>query len=573
MASLPSPLESFFQNPLKFLSKFDKSPNKKPFSKKGEDFSLDSFISSALDGLIQNLVMLDQDRRRISGGIVMEREEIGGFLSNLGFARIGGPRSSSESLNAASMEELIELVPQLSDKEKQFSVREFLQCTQNEGRQLFEELDRNKDGQVTLEDLEIAMSKRRLPKRYARELLRCTRRHLFSKSISWKEFLSLMEQKELAILRAYSTLSFGDSLTPQGNQIAGSLRIAGAPENEDNTVSLMHYLNVDNGESISYSQFRNFMLLLPSEQLEGDRWNKCHDGGNAVEPLAQSVLKSALAGGIACSFSAFVMHPVDTVKTCVQASTLSLPELFLKLPEFGFQGLYKGSIPAVIGQFTSHGLRTGLGEVSKSILTKAIPGLPDIQVQSLASFSSTVLGTTYRVPFEVLKQRLQAGMFDNVGEAAIVTLHQDGMKGFFRGTGATLCRELPFYVLGAGLYEEAKKAVQKVLRRDLEPWETVVVGAVTGGLASVLTTPFDVIKTRMMTAPQGMQITMKMAAITILREEGPLALFRGALPRFFWVAPLGAMNFAGYELLRKTMDRTSFLTGNQHSKKRLAGKA
>ena len=82
-----------------------------------------------------------------------------------------------------------------------------------------------------------------------------------------------------------------------------------------------------------------------------------------------------------------------------------------------------------------------------------------MQVQSLASFCSTVLGTTARVPSEVLKQRLQAGIFDNVGEAAIVTFRQDGMKGFFRGTGATLCREVPFYVLGMGLYEEAKKVV------------------------------------------------------------------------------------------------------------------
>lgn len=109
------------------------------------------------------------------------------------------------------------------------------------------------------------------------------------------------------------------------------------------------------------------------------------------------------------------------------------------------------------------------------------------------------------------------------------------------------------------------QAMQKLLRRELEPWETVVVGAVTGGFASVLTTPFDVIKTRMMTAPQGLEVSMQMAAMTILREEGPLALFRGAVPRFFWVAPLGAMNFAGYELLRKAMDKARFLSSNQQS--------
>lgn len=64
-----------------------------------------------------------------------------------------------------------------------------------------------------------------------------------------------------------------------------------------------------------------------------------------------------------------------------------------------------------------------------------------------------------RIPCEVLKQRLQAGIFDNVGDALIGTLQQDGLKGFFRGTGATLCREVPFYVAGMGLYAEAKKVL------------------------------------------------------------------------------------------------------------------
>jgi len=52
---------------------------------------------------------------------------------------------------------------------------------------------------------------------------------------------------------------------------------------------------------------------------------------------------------------------------------------------------------------------------------------------------------------------LQAGLFNNVGEALVGTWQQDGLKGFFRGTGATLCREVPFYVAGMGLYAESKK--------------------------------------------------------------------------------------------------------------------
>ncbi|KAE9589146.1 putative mitochondrial carrier domain-containing protein [Lupinus albus] len=151
---------------------------------------------------------------------------------------------------------------------------------------------------------------------------------------------------------------------------------------------------------------------------------------------AGSVLRSALAGGLSCALSCSLLHPVDSFKTRVQASTMSFPEIIAQLPQIGARGLYRGSIPAILGQF-----------------------------------SSTFLGTAARIPCEVLKQRLQAGLFDNVGEALVATWQQDGLKGFFRGTGATLCHEVPFYVAGMGLCAESKKGVQQLLGRELEAWK------------------------------------------------------------------------------------------------------
>ncbi|KAI3459038.1 hypothetical protein Pfo_015701 [Paulownia fortunei] len=545
-----------------------------------------------------------------------KRADVNGFFGNLKFARVGGVPSSivgvpsvkdvggegisnavnqeesggnapqklangllsiplsnverlRSTLSTVSFTELIELLPQIGrpskedhpDKKKLFSVQDFFRYTEAEGKRFFLELDRDGDGQVTLEDLEVAMRKRKLPKRYAHEFMRRTRSHLFSKSFGWKQFLSLMEQKEPTILRAYTSLCLSKSGTLQKSEILASLQNAGLPANEDNAVAMMRFLNADTEESISYGHFRNFMLLLPSDRLQEDPRSIWFEAATVVavpppvEIPAGSVLKSALVGGLSCALSTALMHPVDTVKTRVQASTLTFPEILSKLPQLGVRGLYRGSIPAILGQFSSHGLRTGIFEASKLVLINVAPTLPELQVQSVASFCSTVLGTAVRIPCEVLKQRLQAGLFDNVGEAIVGTWQQDGLRGFFRGTGVTLCREVPFYVAGMGLYAESKKAAQQLLGRELEPWETIAVGALSGGLAAVLTTPFDVIKTRTMTAPQGRPVTLSMVAFSILRREGPLGLFKGAVPRFFWIAPLGAMNFAGYELARKAMDK------------------
>ncbi|XP_022745683.1 uncharacterized protein LOC111295996 [Durio zibethinus] len=517
------------------------------------------------------------------------KEETGGNSpQKLASGLLSIPLSNVErlrsTLSTVSLTELIELLPPLGrssqdypDKKKLFSVQDFFRYTESEGRRFFEELDGDGDGQVTLEDLEVAMRKRKLPRRYAQEFLRRTRKNLFSKSFGWKQFLSLMEQKEPTILRAYTSLCLSKSGTLQKSEILASLKNAGLPANEDNAVAMMRFLNADTEESISYGHFRNFMLLLPSDRLlQDDPRNIWFEAATVVvvappvEIPAGSVLKSALAGGLSCALSTSLMFPVDTIKTRVQASTLTFPEVISKLPQIGVRGLYRGSIPAILGQFSSHGLRTGIFEACKLVLSNVAPNLHDIQVQSMASFCSTFLGTAVRIPCEVLKQRLQAGLFDNVGEALVGTWHQDGLKGFFRGTGATLCREVPFYVAGMGLYAESKKLAQQLLRRELEPWETIAVGALSGGLAAVVTTPFDVMKTRMMTAPGGRPVSMSMVALSIARHEGPLGLFKGAVPRFFWIAPLGAMNFAGYELARKAMDKNEDAATNQLSQKKLA---
>lgn len=69
-------------------------------------------------------------------------------------------------------------------------------------------------------------------------------------------------------------------------------------------------------------------------------------------------------------------------------------------------------------------------------------------------------------------------------------------------------------------------------------------GGVSGALAAWLTTPFDVIKTRVMTAAEAMTIGQA------FRSIGPTGLFAGAGPRSAWWFCVSSVFFATYERLR-----------------------
>lgn len=75
----------------------------------------------------------------------------------------------------------------------------------------------------------------------------------------------------------------------------------------------------------------------------------------------------------------------------------------------------------------------------------------------------------------------------------------DGIKGLFVGYYATLVRDIPYTMLELGLYENIKQLIRVFANKiDLNAQDEFVAAAVTGGIAATLTTPLDLIKTKLM---------------------------------------------------------------------------
>jgi solute carrier family 25 S-adenosylmethionine transporter 26 len=68
------------------------------------------------------------------------------------------------------------------------------------------------------------------------------------------------------------------------------------------------------------------------------------------------------------------------------------------------------------------------------------------------------MACSVRVPTEVLKQRLQAGMDTSLPHLVRQIYNEDkqGFKGFYKGFGITILREVPFSLIQFPIYEKFK---------------------------------------------------------------------------------------------------------------------
>jgi hypothetical protein len=412
------------------------------------------------------------------------------------------------------------------------------------------------------------MRKRNLPPWYAKAFMEKAKPTFFSRTIGWEDFKSVMDERESTMLRAFNSLGVGRSGTMKEADVKQSLTRLGLPSTDENAAAMLRHLAMGREEGyVSYGQFRNFLMLLPRDVttstdpsvlwFEASTMVQLSPPKNDRSATVKLAIQAALAGALASGSSTAVMHPMDTLKTRIQATVGAGPSMkaFIKsIPEIGARRLYRGIIPAVVGAASGHGFRTATYEVACKLLAPLalMPLITEIQIQGFGSGLGTLVGTSVRIPCEVLKQRLQTGQHDNVFEA-FKAVTKGGYRGLFAGTAATLSREIPFYVIGLVTYEKLKKAAAAAKRKDLHAWEIISLGAISGAIAAAATTPADVLKTRAMTGQSPVGEAIWVTVRNVVAKEGPGALMKGCIPRMVWIAPLGAMNFAGYELAKRAM--------------------
>uniref|UniRef100_A0A672UQC2 Mitochondrial S-adenosylmethionine carrier protein n=1 Tax=Strigops habroptila TaxID=2489341 RepID=A0A672UQC2_STRHB len=248
------------------------------------------------------------------------------------------------------------------------------------------------------------------------------------------------------------------------------------------------------------------------------------------------------AGGIAGVCVDLILFPLDTVKTRLQS-----PQGFRKAG--GFHGIYAGVPSTAIGSFPNAAAFFITYENVKSVLHHGSASYLAPATHMVAASLAEVVACLIRVPSEVVKQRAQVSPSSSTLQVLSRTLYHEV-------SSEQISEQIPFSLVQFPLWESLKDLWSWKQGHVVDSWQSAVCGAFAGGFAAAVTTPLDVVKTRIMLAKAGSSNAsgnVLAALSSIWRTQGLSGLFAGVVPRMAGIS-LGGFIFLGtYEKTRQLL--------------------
>mmetsp|Transcript_46977 Transcript_46977/g.118358 ORF Transcript_46977/g.118358 Transcript_46977/m.118358 type:complete len:232 (+) Transcript_46977:199-894(+) len=194
-----------------------------------------------------------------------------------------------------------------------------------------------------------------------------------------------------------------------------------------------------------------------------------------------------------------------------------------------------------------------------------------------AGLVAEVLGALLWTPMDVVKQRLQVqdavknntSLQKHVGtteyrgsmHAMRTIIRQEGFAGLYRGFLPGIATYCPFVGIYFVAYEQLKLCAcafdGALTTRDLPFAYHLASGAMAGAIASAITCPLDVVKTRIQvqsSTATNRYLGMADAIKDMLKVEGPTTFWKGLGARILWIAPGCAITMACYEQFKNLLD-------------------
>jgi solute carrier family 25 iron transporter 28/37 len=228
----------------------------------------------------------------------------------------------------------------------------------------------------------------------------------------------------------------------------------------------------------------------------------------------------------------------------------------------------------------------------------------------MAGALATIGHDAVATPLDVVKQRLQMygsrQRYATLGACVRSIAKTEGYRAFYASYPITVCMNVPFMAVHFAVYEGLKKSLTAKNGGEYTVPQQMLAGGIAGGMGGVVSTPFDVIKTRIQTQTHAMateilspttttttaatpceplveaaaaaatettsktsmrRVDVAIAFKEIMASEGVRGFWRGGGARVLYFMPSAAICWTAYETAKTLLGFThshSHLHGDDH---------
>ncbi|KAI0303464.1 mitochondrial carrier [Multifurca ochricompacta] len=293
---------------------------------------------------------------------------------------------------------------------------------------------------------------------------------------------------------------------------------------------------------------------------------------NGHSPFTQNALIFT-AAALGNMFASAITNPLDIIKVRQQLKTQGSPHPLAapgaKANAFwsvglqmarteGLMSLMNGLTASMLRELTYSGIRMGTYEYFKGSIHGLAPSALPTDGLTLKVFAASVaatLGSAVANPTDLVKVRMQAYYptgppYRSTRHAFASVWREGGLRALYRGTDATTIRGVVLSVSQICAYDQLKQSLKRrgAMQEGLGLHFTASMFA--GFICSVTSNPVDVVKVRVMNDKERRYKSVLDCVRTILRQEGPMAFYKGF--SMCW-ARLGAhtvLCFVAFERIR-----------------------
>ncbi|XP_057650894.1 mitochondrial dicarboxylate carrier [Diorhabda carinulata] len=262
-------------------------------------------------------------------------------------------------------------------------------------------------------------------------------------------------------------------------------------------------------------------------------------------------------GGTASAGAACFTHPLDLIKVHLQTqqegklSIIGMTTNIIK--KQGILALYAGLSASLLRQGTYSTTRFGMYEVLKQN-TRSDTFTSKIAIAALAGGAGGIVGT----PADMINVRMQNDIklpvekrrnYKHAIDGLIRVFREEGPTRLFSGATTATTRAIFMTIGQLSFYDQVKILMLGTPYFNDNAVTHFLASLTAGAIATTLTQPLDVLKTRSMNAKPG-EFKHLGEIILYTAKLGPLGFFKGYIPAFVRLAPHTILLFLILEQLR-----------------------